>query len=371
VNQHLKTPYVLNWNFNIQQALTPTTLLQVAYVANHGVNLFSVTDLNQVNPQLDDGSEQFGRPLNTSCPVDQGGLGMGGPCFPYIGFLNYLSNQSNSIYHSLQATLTKRYSHGLYLLAGYTYAHAIDTATSNLAGVPPNSLNYGAERGNGDYDIRNRFTLSVTYDLPSRKSFLQMLEGWQVTSIVTLEGGMPYTLGDFTDDISGTGELNDRWNMYGSPANIHWSAKAPLQFFNFNDADGNFVNANAACAAVASQSQLQSFGCYASGSTVIVPPEFFTQGTMGRNIFRGPSFRNWDFSVSKLWRLGDRFKMQLRGEFFNILNHPNFDVLTMNTDLGSPSTVGTVVFTPDVAASNPVIGSGGSRHIQLGAKLTW
>ena len=145
VNQHLKTPYVFNWNFNIQQQVAPNTLLQVAYVANHGVNLYSVTDINQVNPALDDGFEQVGRPLVTNCPVSQGGLGFGGPCFPYVGFLNYLSNQSNSIYHSLQVTLTKRYSKGLYLLAGYTYAHAIDTATSNLAGVPPNSLNYTAE----------------------------------------------------------------------------------------------------------------------------------------------------------------------------------------------------------------------------------
>jgi hypothetical protein len=58
-------------------------------------------------------------------------------------------------------------SKGLYLLAGCTYAHAIDTATSNLAGAPPNGLNYAAERGNGDFDIRNRFTRSATYDLSS------------------------------------------------------------------------------------------------------------------------------------------------------------------------------------------------------------
>ncbi len=67
-------------------------------------------------------------------------------------------------------TLTKRYAHGLYLLAGYTFAHAIDTATSNLAFVPQNSLNYQGDRGNGDYDIRHRFTLSATYDIPGRQS---------------------------------------------------------------------------------------------------------------------------------------------------------------------------------------------------------
>jgi Carboxypeptidase regulatory-like domain/TonB dependent receptor len=371
VNPHIKTPYVANWNLNIQQALTPTTLLQVAYVANHGVKLYSGTDINQVNPALDDETETIGRPLVTNCPVAQGGLGLGGPCFPYIGYLNYLSNQSTSSYNSLQITLTKRYSHGLYLLAGYTYAHAIDTATSNLAGVPPNSLNYGADRGNGDYDIRNRFTLSATYALPSIKSKWQMLEGWQVTSVAMLEGGLPYTLGDFNDDISLTGEFNDRWNMVGSPSNIHWSARNPIPYFPFEDADGNPLPGNSACLPYASLGQLQTYGCFVSGSTIITPPEYGQFGNMGRNIFRGPSFRNWDFSLSKIWRLHERVSMQLRGEVFNILNHSNFDTLTMNTDLSTPTTAGTVVFTPDVAAANPVIGSGGSRHIQLGAKIIW
>lgn len=376
VNPHIKTPYVINWNLNVQQALTPTTLLQVAYVANHGVKLYSVTDINQVDPnsplEANCGNcEAAGRPLNANCPVAQGGLGLGGPCFPYIGYLNYLSNHSTSSYNSLQITLTKRYSHGLYLLAGYTYAHAIDTATSNLAGVPPNSLNYAADRGNGDYDIRNRFTVSATYALPSIKSKWQMLEGWQVTSVAMLEGGLPYTLGDFNDDISLTGEFNDRWNMVGSPGNIHWSAKNPIPYFPFVDADGNPLPGNAACLPYASLSQLQTYGCFVSGSTIITPPEYGKFGNMGRNIFRGPSFRNWDFSVSKIWRLKERVSMQLRGEFFNILNHSNFDTLTMNTDLSTPTTAGTVVFTPDVAAANPVIGSGGSRHIQLGAKIIW
>jgi hypothetical protein len=91
---------------------------------------------------------------------------------------------------------------------------------------------------------------------------------------------------------------------------------------------------------------------------------------MHRNEFRGPGFRNWDFSLSKVWNLSDRFKMQFRAEFFNLLNHPNFDVFTMSTDLGG-SNPGLVNFTPDVGESNPVMGSGGSRHIQLGIKFLW
>ena len=73
-----------------------------------------------------------------------------------------------------------------------------------------------------------------------------------------------------------------------------------------------------------------------------------------------------------MWKFSERVKMQLRGEVFNILNHPNFDLFTLNNDLSVPSAVGTATFTPDLgAASNPVLGSGGSRHIQVGAKLIW
>jgi hypothetical protein len=379
--------------------LTKSTVLQIAYVANHGVKLYSVTDINQVNYANDDGSETVGRPLNTNCPVSEGGLGTGGPCFPWLGFFNYLGNRSDSGYNSLQVTLTKRYSRGLYLLAGYTWAHAIDTATSNLAGVPPDSNNYNEERGNGDYDIRNRFTLSVTYDLPSVKTKWQMLEGWQATSIVNLQSGEPYTFGDFNDDISGTGEYNDRWNMTGPASNIRWSPSTTVPYIDpngtptnptlpFNTNGNGDVTSGATPAAQlcvtqafatggqAAADQLggpngYDLGCYVAGNTVITPPAFGSQGDMHRNIFRGPAFANWDFSLAKVWKLNERVKLQFRGEVFNILNHANFDVFSMNTDLSSPSSVGLVIFTPDVASSNPVIGSGGSRHIQLGAKIIW
>ncbi len=181
VDQKLKTPYVLNWNLNFQQQITPTSVLQVAYVANHGVKLYSTVDINQSNQALvapcfdptsdNTACEQLAKPLVTNCPPSLGGLGTGGSCLPYYSYLNYLGNKSTSTYESLQVTFTKRYSHGLYLLAGYTFGHAIDTAgsTSNLGFVPQNSLDFAAEKAAGDYDIRHRFTLSASYDLPGKK----------------------------------------------------------------------------------------------------------------------------------------------------------------------------------------------------------
>ncbi len=96
---------------------------------------------------------------------------------------------------------------------------------------------------------------------------------------------------------------------------------------------------------------------------------------MGRNIFLGPSFKNWDFSVVKTFRFGERVSMQVRGEFFNVLNHPNIanpqstSLIFTGNDLGNPGGFGLTNFTPDVSAANPVIGSGGARNIQLGIKF--
>jgi hypothetical protein len=390
VDQHIHTPYVLNWNLNLQQALNPTTLLQIAYVGNRGVKLYSVTDPNQADPAIatdpaagcyssfSDNTPcyQPARPLSTNCPAALGGLGTGGPCFPYIGFENFLSNQSSSIYHGLQITLTKKYSKGLYLLAGYTYAHAIDTAgaSSNLADVPQNSLNYAAERGSGDSDLRHRFTFSATYELPSIKSPAQILEGWQVTSLVTLQGGYPMEFFDSSSDFTGTGEGfnnagNDRWNIIGNPKNIKWSQSNPIPFVGPGDP------AYSSCLSAANtpgllESLIEEEGCYVQNGTVLYPNAIGTFGNMGRNIFRGPGFQDWDASIGKIWRLTERLKLQFRGEVFNVLNHPIFAQGSIRKNL-SGSNLGLARATPDVEAANPVIGSGGSRHIQLGLKLVW
>ena len=363
-------------------------MLQVAYVGNRGVKLYSIVDQNQPNPAIatdpatgcyssfsdNTACYQPARPFSTNCPVALGGLGTGGPCFPYLGFVNTLGNQSSSIYHGLQVTLTKKYSKGLYMVAGYTYAHAIDTAgaTTNLADVPQNSLDYAAERGSGDYDIRHRFTFSATYELPGVKSPLQMLQGWQITSLFTAQGGYPMEFYDASSDFTGTGEGfnnagNDRWNILGNPKNIKWSQNGAIPFVEPGDA------AYSSCLSAANtpalmESLIEEEGCYVQNGTVMYPNAIGTFGNMGRNIFRGPGFVDLDSSIGKTWKLGERFNLQFRGEVFNVLNHPIFALGSIRKNL-SGSNLGLARATPDVWASNPVIGSGGSRHIQLGLKL--
>ncbi|HUR37652.1 MAG TPA: hypothetical protein VM009_07530, partial [Terriglobales bacterium] len=328
VKKDLRTPYVVTYNVNLQQRLSPTTSLQVAYVGNRGVKLYSIRDINQVDPnsaaEIACGHCEYdGRPFRT--------------LYPYLNYINFLENNYTSDYHGLQTTLTQRAWKGMNFVAGYTWSHAIDFASLIRAQQPQNSLNPRGERGNSSLDVRHRFTLSFTYDLPSVKSPAQLLEGWQMNSIVSLQSGTPYDAVDFGNDTSLTGEFSDRWNVIAPPSSIpNWSVAGPINI-----------------------------------GAVLAQPAPGQFGNAGRNIFVGPPFRNWDFSLVKHWRLTERVNAQLRAEFFNVLNHPNFanPAILFTNDLSFPGSFGQVFATPDVAGANPVIGTGGPRNIQLGLKF--
>jgi hypothetical protein len=381
VDRNIKTPYVSYWALNVQHSFTPNMVLEVGYVGNHGSRLVGIRDINQVDPtspaEIACGHcEQAGRPLNAK--------------FPYLAQVFQMGNIYRSNYNALQTTLTTRNYHGLSMVAGYTWAHALDQVGANWdfgagLGLPSNSARPDLEYASSDFDIRHRFTLSLTYLLPGRKSFAQMLEGWQVNSIISLSGAQPFGVMDAGTDVSQTGELNDRWDFFGNPKDFK-STPVGIPFFP-GSGDSGAPTSNAACNSQAvkldggvaggpTSGELATFGCYANGQSIMIPPTPGTFGTMGRNIFRDTGFRNVDFSLAKNWKLGERLSAQFRAEFFNIFNHPNF----ANPFGGQngfahndPSTgsFGCGCATPDVAAANPVIGSGGSRATQLGLKFTF
>ncbi len=316
VERNLRTPYVINWNVNIQEALTSRTSLQVAYVGSRGVKLYGIRDINQFDP------------VSGRRPFDGR--------FPFLGYINFIGNIYTSNYHGLQTTLTQRAWKGMSYVLGYTWSHAIDFASLQRAAQPQNSLRPDLERASSDLDIRHRFTLALTYELPGIKSPWRLLQDWQINSIVTLQGGQPFNAVDFNNDSSGTGEFSDRWNLIGDPKSIpNFSTTGPIPVDRvLQRPDGDF-------------------------------------GTAGRNIFRGPGFRNWDFSLIKTFRSAERVNVQFRAEFFNVLNHPNFanPAILFNNDLSFSDTFGLVTATPDVAGANPVIGTGGPRNIQFGLKV--
>ena len=373
IDPNLRTPYVYNWTLNVQHAFTDNLSLEVAYVGDHGAKLIGIRDINQNVPALDVlANEQSGRPFNAQ--------------FPYLSFIYQMQNDYESNYDGLQATLTARNYHGFTAVAGYTYAHALDQVGANWdfgagLGLPSDSNHPSREYASSDFDIRHRFTLSMTYLVPGKKSFAQLLEGWQVNSIVSLYSAQPWGVMDAGNDISQTGEGADRWDFFGNPSDFK-SGPNPIPCYGFGGAPCNptipaaCVNAATTLGAGALAS-LNSHGCYMEGNSVMIPPAAGTEGTMGRNIFRDTGFHNWDLSVAKNWKLGERYGAQFRAEFFNFLNHPNFanpfggqnGWAHNDPSVPGPGGFGCGCATPDVAASNPVIGSGGSRAIQLGLKL--
>jgi hypothetical protein len=375
IDPNLVMPYLVNWNLGVQHAFSGNVSLEVGYVGNHGDRLTGFRDLNQIPLGATD------RPYANK--------------FPYLNFINQTSNDARSNYHSLQSTLTKRVSHGLSFTAGYTYGHGLDNGSLNRFGlVPQSSRNPDAEYGNSDFDIRHRLTVTASYAIPGKKGFGQLLEGWKVNTIVSLQTGMPWIVDDTGNDISGSGDLADRWNFFGSPSDFRSSS----QSIPYCDFSGKTVSCTTTsgvsgltstlpsslatqCTAVAPDSgTLHDFGCFVSsnGKSVMVPPKNGTFGTMGRNLFRDSGYKNVDFSVFKSFTFKERYGAQFRAEFFNIFNHP---ILTNpygaangaqgGWDPSAPSTFGCGCSTPDVAAGNPLVGSGSSRVIQLGLKLTF
>jgi hypothetical protein len=364
--QNIRTPEVFSWNLNVQHAFTQDLTLETAYVGSHGSKLVGIHDINQNVPALDTaGDEQSGRPFN--------------PLFPYLSFIYQMGNIYKSNYDGLQMTLTARRFHRLTFVSGYTYSHSLDDVGANWdfgagSGLPQNSAHPQLEYSHSDFDIRHRFTLSATYAIPGRKGFAQSLEGWQVNSIVSLYGAQPWGPIDAGNDFSHTGEAVDRWDFFGDPHDFK-SGATPIPYLAGPDA----LNDPVCTAHARSLDTLGAGGCYKVRGSVMTPPAPGTFGLMGRNLFRDSGFKNWDFSLDKSWKFGERFGAQFRGELFNFLNHPNF----ANPFGGQngwahndPSVPGAGGFgcgcaTPDVAASNPVIGSGGSRAVQLGLKLTF
>jgi len=381
MNRHFRTPYVENWTLGIQHAFSGKLGVDVSYVGNHAVKLPGVVDLNQpaagsgwTPPAIlagaaDPDAEAAARPFTLNGK------------FPYLALINYLSNFYGSTYHGLQTTFTGRNYHGLDFVAGYTFSHALDDLSSNwVAFLPKDSANPLLDHASGDEDIRHRFTFSITYTLPEKKTKSQLLEGWQVNTIITLQSGQPWNVNDQSFDFSGTGELADRWNFFGNPSDFKSQGPNGLPFFA--------LGASSACTAKAlaldggspglNTAALNLGGCYVNGNSMLLPPALGTFGTMGRNIFRDTGFHNVDLSVSKSFIFRERLKAQFRVETFNIFNHPNFANPNGGTSTygqgatADPSQAGAFgcgCATPDNAAFNPVLGSGSNRAIQLGLKF--
>jgi hypothetical protein len=420
VDRNLRTPYISTWILTIQRAITNDLSLEVAYVGNHGTKLLGFQNVNQPplgasypgfgssDPMVNEvlSCNTAGNPGGFPCDPQDPNFGAGGPGavqqfrplfskFPYIGEVDRLSNQDASNYNGLQVTLTQRPTHGLSFLAGYTYSHSFDTGSNNFNDIqlPPDSSHpKRGVYGQSLFDIRHHFTLSTTYAIPGIKRLGQLLQGWEINSVVTIQSASPWGVQDFSNDFSGTNQVNELnsfgqpWNFYGNDADFKAGRATPLPCWSGSGAAAipgcTLTTEPQAClnaaTTVGAMNSLNDIGCYVMGKSVLLPPALGTVGNVRRNIFPDRGFKNWDLSLVKDTKIKERLTAQFRAEFFNVVNHANFSDPNgpANAGFNDPSVgvsngvgFGCACNTPDQSAPNPVLGTGGARSIQLGLKL--
>src|SRR5690349_10525882 len=352
VDPNLRTPYIQNYNLNIQRELFRNGVLEVGYVGSTGKKLFRYRDINQpVNPSV-----------SSARPFDNGPFAPSGGTFFYV---NQLETTAFSNYNALQTTFSVRDRRGFSTQVNYTWSHSIDNASDGQdyvanATQPDNSFCTRCEKASSNFDVRQRFVLTASYAFPNLwESHPRLGNGWQLNAVVTLRSGNPFHL-TLCDDYNNTGEFFPRPDVIGDP---YAGTRAPDRFINL--------------AAFKVPCTLDPAG---DGSAASCIPGTWHFGSLGRNALRGPSYHNVDFSIFKNTDITEKLRLQLRAEVFNIFNHPNFSnpllpgfSADMTSSIDPVTGRGTgflpITVTPDVGIGNPFLGGGGPRNIQLALKL--
>jgi hypothetical protein len=348
-----KLPYSENWTVDLQWQPLNTWVVTLGYVGNHGVHEIIPLPFNQAriatpqNVLLANGpfpqTYSYGWQVpnlaaeNTQTLVDGFSTGNAALRVPYIGYdPNSTSYQARGVsnYNALQVGLNKRMSHGLLVTASYTYSHTLDEQSGLglfFTGNDPNNLK--SAYGNSDFDRTHVFSVSYLYELPKVPTasalLKQVVNGWGLSGVTTLESGQPYSVNDFS----------------GGSASIFWGGG--------NDAVTNPIVPVGGAGSTTKNPYLQgttginahkavlnasAFGPpipYAPGANGVPPCDptsgacdYYETGyaTGGRNIFHGPFQNRFDFSIFKTFKLTERFSLRYDAQFFNIFNHPSFDV---------------------------------------------
>jgi hypothetical protein len=402
-DRNIKTPYMENYNVNIQHQFSSKVSLQVGYVGSQGHRLFRFFDLNQPSnatvtacdlgnpnnlpalascdgpPTIYDFAvpRPFGAPVNTS----SGAI--------YI-FQENSTGQSN--YHSLQTSLHVANYHGFTSVVNYVWSKSLDNSSDGEdfvvnAAQPQDSNNPQREYGPSNFNVPNRFVWIASYALPKMGGHMAKLrDGWGIDSAATLQSGQPFTLNyNFEDDYSGGGDGFDRPDLVG-----------PIKYDKSNPANFLQLSSFAMPCSVAPGITNSNLSGFASDCQ----PGTRHYGTLGRNALVGPTFKQWDLALYKDTPFTERLSMQLRADFFNILNHPNFSNPVLPAFIADPAAniisplrpgggcacgfvlpngatqeVGNgayqITATGDVGIGNPFLGGGAPRGIQLAAKFTF
>jgi hypothetical protein len=318
---HLLLPRSYQWNVAIEQALGTNQSVSATYVGAVGRELLRQDTLISPNPDF--------------------------------GTVSVTRNQATSDYHALQLKLQRRLAQGLQVLASYNFSHSLDISSDDffLFNTPGSVADPGIDRGNSDFDVRHSATAAISYDVPSpvrNRAGRTLLGDWSVDTFLLARSGLPV-------DISGATFVTNGVRFVARPDLV------PGQPFYLKGS--------------------QFPGGKAFNPAAFTSPAAGQQGDLGRNVLRGFGAWQVDFALRRQFHVTERIRLQFRGEFFNVFNHPNFGDPLRGSVFTSISNPLFGVSTQTLASSlgsggasgglNPLYQVGGPRSIQLALKLTF
>ena len=344
----LTLPYTQDWDLNVQSSFGSDWLFEIGYVGTKGTRL---PRFIEANPAVFVPGYVDGQPISNSSNADQRRLYSGctladSPSSCQFSSTGEIAGIANSAYNALEASLRKRFSHGLSFLVSYTWSKAIDDVSSfNITGsaskpvagendLAQDPFDLAAERGLSLFDARNRFVGSYEWALPfwnhAQNWYQWTLGGWHLNGIATLMSGTPFTVFDSNDVAAQgtapeiTGFSAQRPNLVGNPNSGPRSVSAWLDAGAFQRLDP-----------VANAGQF---------------------GTEGRNVNFGPAYADWDFGAFKNFKVTESKQLQFRAELFDILNRTNFRL--PDSDISSPT-------------FNHILEAGAPRQVQFALKFMY
>ncbi len=335
-----KAPYLIQYNLNIQRELGQGTVLNVGYVGSHGVDMFTLQEKNAAIPTINNGVYTWGSLNAAGTAIVQAPR----PNNHFAG-LSETEMGSSSRYNSLQVSLNRRLTHNFQYQVGYTWSHCTDDGSSPLGSISGGStastlenpfLRDPIDKGACYFNAKSNVRVNGVYTIPLHGNAL--VQGWQVSGIITQMTGLPFSL--YTG-VDATG-----YNSAGTPR----------------------PNYNGGCASqVGSVTQWYDPTCYS-----LQAPG--TLGNVGRDTIVGPGLAQVDLSLSKETKVREKLRVQFRAEAYNILNHPQFGQpgnSLFSSLKAAPGTPTGVVGVPNGAAGiiSSIATNSTARQFQLGIKL--
>ena len=348
-----KLPYSQNWEFDLQWQPRNDLVLTLGYTGNHGNHLLVPIPFNQpriatpsspVNGQMysygynaldSQGNTLLTTPYNT---WDGGNTDLRAPFVGYSTSSVLYEAEGISNYHALQFSVNKRMSHGLQVNASYTWSHALDEDSGlGLFFNGNDPFNLPSAYGSSDFDRTHVFIVSYLYQLPHLRLGgigNQILNGWGISGVTTLESGQPYAVYDFSGGVASIyyGGGNDYLtNPLLAFAPGYTAQKAKLQGTTGVNAGQPVLDVNAFTVPLLQPGQDGIPPCGPTSDGTVICDSYETgYSNQGRNLFRGPFQERFDFAVQKVFKITERWQLQYRADFFNLFNQPSFDTPNNN-----------------------------------------